>query len=202
METLSPKPRGNFFNFLSHLFGFNYYGKKFYDKHMRRLHRKGLVIDARKGGLLLGKSHMNEKDLEFTDYYINELVKVYPRSKSPKQKRYKNARNIIEELRDKGIIERKTYNSVGFKIKSIYIDELREMSYSVWIGRERTILSPSSPITINVNEAPISNPDKKSFVRKLFSNVWFISAVLLTIEEITLGTIWKLIKQTICSMFN
>lgn len=54
------------------------------------------------------------------------------------------------------------------------------------------------PITINVNAAPNNNPDKKSFVKKLFSNVWFISISLLILEEITLGRIWK----WICSFIN
>lgn len=57
MENVAPKKRSKFFNFISHLIGFEYYGKKFYDKHMRKLENKGLIIDARSGGLVIGRPH-------------------------------------------------------------------------------------------------------------------------------------------------
>ena len=50
-----------------------------------------------------------------------------------------------------------------------------------------------SPITNNVKAKPKSKPEQKSFVKKLFSNWWFRTLLVVFIEEITFGKIWKFI---------
>lgn len=77
------------------------------------------------------------------------------------------------------------------------------LEYLEWLDREQTILQPSNPITINVNAEPIISPDvKNSSLVRLFLSSWFkgitIPVIVLIIEEITVGTIWK----WICSLIN
>lgn len=53
-------------------------------------------------------------------------------------------------------------------------------------------------LSIKTNAAPSNNPDKKSRLKKFFSNPYVIGLTLICIEEITLGKIWR----TICSLIN
>lgn len=98
---------------------------------------------------------MNEDDLKFADYFIDCLLKAYPKAICPSYKKYSNAYNAIQELRDKDIIERK---GINYKISSIYIDELREYgSYSGWLLRES--IKYHSP---TANKIPTPNPINKN----------------------------------------
>ncbi|GAA4897814.1 hypothetical protein GCM10023311_23240 [Flaviramulus aquimarinus] len=52
-----------------------------------------------------------------------------------------------------------------------------------------------SPIKNKVNAEPNNKPEQKSFVKKIFSSGWTLAFVMLIIEEITLGKIWKFISD-------
>ncbi len=51
----------------------------------------------------------------------------------------------------------------------------------------------TAPITINAKQKPSINPEIKSSVQKFFSNPWVLLISGITIEEITLGKIYKFI---------
>ena len=103
--------------------------------------------------------------------------------------------DITKQLKDEKYIKPKPYTRAIVSNKQYYIGK-RKPLYKITLNGKNYFNSLkllSSPIIKNVKEAPINKPDKKSSVKKFFSNPYIIGFILISIEELTLGNIWKII---------
>lgn len=129
---------------------------------------------------------MNENDLKFADECVFALNKEYSGTLSLGHKINKvssdNYRDVFQILRDENWIERPNYQYklIEYRRK----DLVKYGSYSVWLLRDETSLTPNIPNSINEKEIPSKKPAKKSLFTRFILNQWTIVIIVLILGAV------------------